>query len=58
VVALFPNNVVLVDIHAAFLGRSGLLLIEKHGAAPDQIHPTDAGYLVMAQAFEDAIRAN
>ncbi|MCU1338299.1 MAG: hypothetical protein JWO19_3880 [Bryobacterales bacterium] len=58
VVSLFPGNVVLVDIHAAFLGRSGLLLIEKHGAAPDQIHPTNAGYQVMAKAFENAIRAN
>ncbi len=58
VVAAFPNNAVLVDIHAAFDGRSGLLLLEKHGSAPDQIHPTDAGYGVMAKAFEDAIRGN
>lgn len=58
VIASFPKNVFLVDIHAAFAGRSGLLLIEKHGAAFDQIHPTDAGYRVMAKAFEDVIRGN
>lgn len=55
VVQSFPGRVVLVDLYAAFQGRSGLLLVEKHGAAPDQIHPTDSGYGVMARAFADAI---
>ena len=55
VVGLFSGKVVLVDIYTAFQGRSGLLLIEKHGSSPGQIHPTDAGYLVMARAFEAAI---
>lgn len=55
VVGLFPTATV-VDIFSAFDGRSGLLLVEKRGAEPDQIHPTDAGYGVMAKAFADAIR--
>jgi lysophospholipase L1-like esterase len=50
----FPR-VVIVDLYAAFQGRSGLLLSERPGSAPDQIHPTDAGYAVMARAFADAI---
>ncbi len=58
VTSAFPGRVVLVDIYSAFQGRSGLLLIEKHGAKPDQIHPTGAGYGVMARAFADAIGKN
>jgi|GEM_PF-769697 len=54
----FAGHVVLVDIHTAFEGRHGLLLSERHGSAPDQVHPTNAGYQVMAKAFEDAIRQN
>ena len=56
VVQLFPENAVLVDVFAAFEGRNGLLLIEKTGSEQFQVHPTDAGYKVMADAFEDAIR--
>ncbi len=55
VVSAFPDKVVLVDIYSAFQGRSGLLLIEKHGAKPDEVHPTDAGYAVMADAFAAAL---
>ena len=55
VVAAFPNAV-LVDLHSAFDGRSGLLLIEKRGADVFEAHPTDAGYRVITRAFEDAIR--
>ena len=58
VVSLFPGKAVLVNLHSAFQGRNGLLLIEKHGAAPDEVHPTDAGYGVIASAFKDAIVAN
>lgn len=57
VVQLFPTNVVLVDVHTAFEGRSGLLLIERTGSEQFQVHPTNAGYGVMADAFEAAIRA-
>jgi lysophospholipase L1-like esterase len=40
---------VLVDVHAAFTGGSALM-----GA--DGIHPTEAGYEVLARTFFDAIR--
>ncbi|HJW80921.1 MAG TPA: SGNH/GDSL hydrolase family protein [Acidiferrobacterales bacterium] len=49
-------NVPVADVYSAFQGRHGLLLIERAGAAPDEVHPTNAGYRVMAQAFEAAIR--
>ncbi len=55
VVGAFPGKVVLVDVYTAFQGRSGLLLNERRGAAPDEVHPTVAGYGVMAAAFADAI---
>jgi len=59
VVALVPpGHVFLVDLHTAFDGRSGLLLGEKHGAEINQVHPTNAGYRVIAKAFEDVIRGN
>jgi lysophospholipase L1-like esterase len=45
----------LVDVHGAFLGRTGLLLIERHGAGPVEVHPTNAGHRVIADAFRDAI---
>lgn len=49
-------NVPVADVYSAFQGRHGLLLIERPGAAPDEVHPTNAGYRVMAQAFEAVIR--
>jgi lysophospholipase L1-like esterase len=56
VVEAFPNTATVVDVFSAFEGRSGLLLVEKNGADQLQVHPTDAGYRVMAKAFADAIR--
>jgi len=29
--------------------------VERHGADPLQIHPTNAGYRAMERAFEDVI---
>jgi lysophospholipase L1-like esterase len=49
-------NVPVADVYSAFYGRHGLLLIERPGAAPDEVHPTNAGYQVMAKAFEAVIR--
>jgi len=49
-------NVPVADVYSAFQGRHGLLLIERPGAAPDEVHPTNAGYRVIAQAFEAATR--
>lgn len=57
VVSAFPNAT-LVDIFSAFDGRSGLLLAERRGAEPGQVHPTNAGYEVMAKTFADAIKAH
>lgn len=45
-------NVPVADVYSAFLGRRGLLLIERPGAAADEVHPTNAGYEVIAEAFE------
>lgn len=44
-------NVPVADVYSAFLGRRGLLLIERPGAAPDEVHPTNVGYEVIADAF-------
>ncbi len=49
-------GVTVVDVYSAFDGRKGLLLVERHDAAPDQVHPTNAGYRVIADAFEAAIQ--
>jgi lysophospholipase L1-like esterase len=43
------RGAVFVDVYAAWGNRSGLM-----GA--DGIHPTEAGYEVIAQTFFDAIR--
>jgi lysophospholipase L1-like esterase len=58
VVAQFATNVFAVNVHDAFLGRTGLLLIERHGADPTEVHLTDAGHRVMEQAFADVIQQN
>jgi lysophospholipase L1-like esterase len=50
-------NVPVADIHTAFAGRTGLLLIERHGADQFQVHPTNAGYRVIADAFLAVIQA-
>jgi lysophospholipase L1-like esterase len=55
VVAQFPTNVYLVDVHDAFLGRRNLLLSEMPGVSPFEIHPTNKGYQVMANAFTEVI---
>ena len=54
----FPTNVYVVDIHGAFLGRQGLLLVERHGASPIETHLTTTGHRVMEQAFADVIAGN
>jgi lysophospholipase L1-like esterase len=47
-------NVPVADVFGEFDGQSGLLLIERHNAGLN-VHPTNAGYRVIAQAFEDVI---
>jgi hypothetical protein len=58
VVGQFPNNVYVVDVHQAFLGRQGLLLVERHASSPFETHLTTAGHRVMEQAFADVIGQN
>jgi lysophospholipase L1-like esterase len=48
-------QVTLVDLYSAFQGRHSLLLSERPKSDPYQIHPTEAGYHVMAMEFEKAI---
>jgi len=48
-------GVPVADVYSAFKGKNGLLLVDRHGADPLQIHPTNAGYRVMAKAFESVI---
>ncbi len=49
-------GVPVADVYSAFNGRTGLLLIERHGADQFEVHPTNAGYRIMAQAFEAVIK--
>jgi lysophospholipase L1-like esterase len=48
----------LVDVYEAFLGRNGLLLIERREASDLEVHLTNAGHRAMADAFADVIAAN
>ena len=57
VVAAFPGKAFLVDAHAAFDGRQGLLLIDRQSASLFEVHLTNAGHRAMAQAFADVITA-
>ena len=57
---LFQNmelgcGVEVADLYGALQGRKGMLLIERNQANPLEIHPTNAGYKVMAKAFRDAM---
>jgi len=51
-------RVPVADVYGAFLGKTGLLLIERHGADAFQVHPTNAGYRAMADAFTSAINGH
>jgi lysophospholipase L1-like esterase len=44
----------VADVFTAFDGKNGLFLYYRNGADPNEGHPTNAGYRVMAKAFEDA----
>jgi lysophospholipase L1-like esterase len=46
----------VANVFGAFQGRNGLLLVERHGASATEVHPTNAGYRVMADAFAAAAR--
>jgi len=42
----------VADVYSAFLGRQGLLIIDRNRHEPLEVHPTNAGYRVIADAFE------
>lgn len=58
VVAGVANSfgVPVADFYGAFEGKQGLLLIDRHGASPLEIHPTNAGHKAMAEAFKAVIQ--
>lgn len=41
----------VADVYSAFSGRNGLLLIARNGAGQFEVHPTNAGYRAIADAF-------
>jgi lysophospholipase L1-like esterase len=49
-------DVRVADVFTTFQGRNGLLLIERHGADAFEVHPTNAGYRVIANAFAAAAK--
>jgi lysophospholipase L1-like esterase len=49
-------DVPVADVCGALQGKGGLLGIEHDGAPRDEVHPTNAGYRVMAQAFEEVVK--
>lgn len=55
VVAQFPTNVYLVDVHTAFLGRDNLIEDERPNVSVVEVHPTNAGQRVIEQAFAAVI---
>ena len=48
----------MVDVYSAFQDRNGLLLIERNHSGMFEVHPTNAGYRVMEQAFMQAIETD
>ncbi len=48
-------SVPVADVFSAFQGRTGLLLIERNGANPYEVHPTNAGYRAITKAYEEVI---
>jgi hypothetical protein len=48
--------VAVADLYEAFQDKQGLLLIDKKGASPQEIHPTNAGYTVIAKAFAGVMK--
>jgi hypothetical protein len=48
------NGARVAEVFHALKGRNGLLLVERHGAETFEVHPTNAGYPVMANAFAAA----
>jgi len=45
----------VADLYSAIGDQSGQLLIERNGANPLEIHPTNAGYKAIAKVFREAM---
>jgi lysophospholipase L1-like esterase len=44
-------NVPVANVFSAFEGRKGLLLIQRNGADPFEVHPSNAGHRAIAKAY-------
>ena len=51
-------NVPVADVFSAFKGRKGLLLIQRNGADPLEVHPSNAGHRAIAKAYKAVIDNN
>ena len=51
-------GVPVADVFPAFEGRKGLRLIQRNGADPFEVHPSNAGHRAMAKAFKAVIENN
>jgi len=49
-------GVPVADVYSAFDGKQGVLLIDRHDAGVN-VHPTNKGYQLIAQAFRDAMES-
>jgi lysophospholipase L1-like esterase len=57
VVGMFPD-VFEVDVFGAFMDRTNLIQLERHGASLFEVHPTSVGHQVIAKAFADVIEGS
>lgn len=48
-------GVPVADVYNEFLGKRGLLLINRRGPDPVEVHPTNAGHQAIARAFQAVI---
>lgn len=49
-------NARVADVFTAFEGRNGVFLHDRNGVDPNEAHPTNLGYRVIAKAFEEAAK--
>ena len=49
-------GVPVADVYGEFLGKKGLLLINRNGAGQFEVHPTNAGHRSIADAFKAVIQ--
>ena len=54
-VAMGGCDAQVADVYGAFQGRNALLLIDRNQAGAFEVHPTNRGHRVMAQAFRAVI---